>query len=124
MMEQCPNKTVVRTNRGLSIKGTRITLYQFMDYLTTGQSWKLVREDFPQLTEQQLNDAQHYIETHYAEVEAEYQLVLQQAQEIEAYWRAFNQDIRLRIAQEPPKPSQEKIWTKLQAQKTQLDLAL
>jgi len=30
--------TVVRTNRGLCIAGTRITLYQIMDYIRANES--------------------------------------------------------------------------------------
>ena len=37
MTEAYPSQTtVVRTSRGLSIAGTRITLYDVMDYLTAG----------------------------------------------------------------------------------------
>ena len=36
--------TVVRTERGLSVFGTRITLYQIMDYLKAEWHPKLIRQ--------------------------------------------------------------------------------
>jgi hypothetical protein len=47
--------TVVRTDRGLSIAGTRITLYHVMDYVTAGWPPHLIR-DWLNLTEQQIQD--------------------------------------------------------------------
>ena len=38
--------TVVRTSRGLSIAGTRITLYQIMDYLKANEPPEVIRDDF------------------------------------------------------------------------------
>jgi len=35
--------TVVRTERGLSIAGTRITLYDVMDYITAGWPPRLIQ---------------------------------------------------------------------------------
>jgi uncharacterized protein (DUF433 family) len=65
--------TVIRTERGLTIAGTRITLYDVLDYLHAGWPRKLIRDRLD-LTEQQVADALVYINTHKAEVEAEYQL--------------------------------------------------
>ena len=43
--------TVVRTDRGLSIAGTRITLYSIMDYVKADWPPKLIRDRF-NLTDQ------------------------------------------------------------------------
>ncbi|NJN93185.1 MAG: hypothetical protein HC875_03365 [Anaerolineales bacterium] len=64
-----------------------------------------------------------YIETHRAEVEAEYQLVLQQAEEIRQYWEKRNRKRLAEIAAISPNPGQEEIQTKLQSWKKKLKLA-
>ncbi len=56
-----PQPTVIRTSRGLSIAGTRITLYSIMDYLHAGWPPHLIRDEF-NLTDQQINDVMEYIE--------------------------------------------------------------
>jgi uncharacterized protein (DUF433 family) len=113
--------TVVRTSRGLSIAGTRITLYSIMDYIKADWPPKLIR-DWLNLTDQQIDDVMNYIEMHREEVEAEYQLVLQQAEENERYWREYNREHFAKIAKIPPKPGQEEIRTKLQARKAKWKL--
>ncbi len=35
--------TVVRTNRGVSVAGTRITLYQIMDYIKDNEPPEVIR---------------------------------------------------------------------------------
>ena len=62
--------TVVRTNRGLSIAGTRITLYQIMDYIKDNEPPDVIRDHF-RLTIKQTDDVMEYIRTHYDEVEEE-----------------------------------------------------
>ena len=113
--------TVVRTERGLSIAGTRITLYSIMDYVKANRPSKLIRDRF-ELTDQQISDVMEYITTHREDVEAEYQLVLQQAEEDRKYWEERNQKRFAEIAAMPPKPGQERIQAKLQAAKTKLGL--
>ncbi|MEH2383319.1 MAG: hypothetical protein V7K27_31270 [Nostoc sp.] len=41
---------IIRTERGLTIAGTRITLYQFMHYLNDAHSPQSFRNYFPQIT--------------------------------------------------------------------------
>ena len=71
---------VVRTGRGLTIAGTRITLYSIMDYIK--QEWppKLIRDLFD-LTDEQISGVLAYIEANRDEVESEYQIVLQRAEQ-------------------------------------------
>lgn len=114
-------KTVVRTDRGLSIAGTRITLYSIMDYIKADWPPHLIR-DWLDLTDEQIEDVMNYIDTHREEVEAEYQLVLQQAEENERYWRERNRELFAKIAAMPPKPGQEEIRAKLQAAKARLGM--
>ena len=111
--------SIIRTERGLTISGTRITLCDIMDYLNTGWAPKLIREWF-RLTDAQLDAATSYIDAHRDEVETEYQEVLKTAQEIRDYWEEKNRERFAQIAQLPPKPGQEAIRAKLQAHKAKL----
>jgi uncharacterized protein (DUF433 family) len=114
--------SIIRTERGLTIVGTRITLYDIMDYLNTGWAAKLV-QGWLRLTDAQMDVALSYIATHHEEVEAEYKGVLQTAQEIREYWEEKNRERFVRIAALPPKLGQEAIRAKLQAHKAKLGIA-
>lgn len=109
-----------RTERGLTIAGTRITLYDVMDYYMADYPAKLIREKL-YLTDAQVDAALSYIKAHQAEVEAEYQQVLQIAEDNRQYWEEHNQKHFVRLAATPPKLGQEAIRTKLQAWKDRLE---
>ena len=113
---------IVRTERGLTIAGTRITLYDIMDYLNAGWATKLV-QGWLRLTDVQMDAALSYNASHRQAVEAEYQEVLQTAQEIREYWEEKNRERFARIAALSPKPGQEAIRAKLQAHKAKLGIA-
>jgi len=108
--------TITRTERGLTISGTRITLYQIMDYLHANYPRHLIRHQF-YLTDEQFETALSYIDTHYPEVESEYQIVLKQAEELRDYWNQRNQEHIENISKLPPKPEYALAWQKLQARK-------
>jgi uncharacterized protein (DUF433 family) len=112
--------TVIRTSRGLSIAGTRITLYSIMDYVTAGWPAKLIRDRL-NLTDQQITDALAYIAEHRIEVEAEYQQVLRDAEENRRYWEERNRERFAKIAALPPKPEHAAIRAKLHARKAKVD---
>jgi uncharacterized protein (DUF433 family) len=107
---------IIRTERGLTIAGTRITLYDVMDYVTAQYPPKFIRGLFD-LTEEQINAALTYIETHRAEVEAEYQQVLEEAEELRKYYEEQNRELVARSAAKSPKPGTEAAWEKLRAAK-------
>jgi uncharacterized protein (DUF433 family) len=111
---------IIRTNRGLTISGTRITLYDVMDYFTAGYPAKLIREKLC-LTDAQIEAALSYIEAHQTEVEAEYQQVLQFAEDNRQYWEERNREHFARLAATPPKPGQEAFRAKLQAWKDRFE---
>ena len=117
-----PHPTVVRTERGLTIAGTRITLYDVMDYVTAGWPPELIRDRL-NLTDQQILEAMAYISAHQTEIEAEYQVVLQDAQENRQYWEAHNRERLAQIAALPPKPDQDALRAKLRAWKDRLEKA-
>ena len=112
---------IIRTERGLTIAGTRITLYDVMDYVTAEYPPKFIR-GMLNLTDEQVNAALSYIEANRAEVEAEYQIVLQEAEEIRQYWEERNRERLAQIKAFPPKPGQEAIRAKLQAWKEKLGM--
>jgi len=107
---------IIRTERGLTISGTRITLYDVMDYVTAQYPPKFIQGLFD-LTKEQINAALACIETHRAEVETEYQQVLQEAEELRQYYEEQNRERVARSAAKPPKPGTEAAWEKLRAAK-------
>jgi uncharacterized protein (DUF433 family) len=117
-MTSAPDQTprIIRTERGLTISGTRITLYDVMDYVTAHYPPKFIRGLF-NLTDEQLTVALAYIEANRTEVEAEYQTVLKETEELRQYYEERNRALIARLASQPPKPGMEAAWTKLQAQK-------
>ncbi len=117
-MTQAPdqNSTIIRTERGLTIAGTRITLYDVMDYVKAQYPPKFIRSLFD-LTQEQINAALTYIEAHRTEVEAEYQIILKQAAESRQYWEERNREHFARVAAMPPEPGREALRVKLREQK-------
>lgn len=111
---------IIRTERGLTIAGTRITLYDVMDYVTAQYPPKFIRGLF-ELTEEQINAALAYIESNRATVEVEYQMVLKEAEELRQYYEEKNRDLIARLAAQPPKPGQEAVRAKLQAAKAKFE---
>ncbi|MEC4881127.1 MAG: DUF433 domain-containing protein [Scytonema sp. PMC 1070.18] len=112
---------IIRTERGLTIAGTRITLYDVMDYVTAKYPPKFIRALFD-LADDQIDAALSYIEANRTEVEAEYKVVLKQAEEIQQYWEERNREHFARVAAIPPKPGREALWAKLQEQKARHEL--
>lgn len=111
--------TIIRTERGLTIGGTRITLYDVMDYLKSQYPPKLI-SDILSLSDEQITAAISYIDANRSEIEAEYQIVLKEAEEIRQYWENRNRERLAEIAKLPPPPGREEAWEKLQAQKAKL----
>ena len=107
---------IIRTERGLTISGTRITLYDVMDFLKVEYPPRLIRDKF-NLTDREINSALYYIETNRSEVETEYQEVLKTREEIRQYWEERNQQHFDRINKIPRKSEQEELWKKLESQK-------
>lgn len=83
------NRTVVRTARGLTVKGSRLTLYDVMGGMRGGESLKNIR-DIYELTDEEMLDILDYIHLHKEEVEKEYEEVLRSAEENRKYWEEKN----------------------------------
>jgi hypothetical protein len=92
-----------------------------MDYLKADWPPHLIQQ-WLDLTDKQIADVIDYINTHRDEVEAEYQQVLELAEESRQYWEEYNQERFAEIAASPPKPGQEEIRAKIQAKKAALGL--
>ena len=106
--------TILRTERGLSIGGTRTTVYNVLDYLSAGfPSW-LIQERL-NLTDAQMQAALAYLEAHRREVEMEYQQLVAQAEENRQYWEARNQERFAQIAAKPTNPELAALRSKLHA---------
>ncbi|MDM8552517.1 DUF433 domain-containing protein [Desulfobacterales bacterium HSG2] len=118
-MESHPN--VVRTERGLSIAGTRITLYDVMDYFKKDWPPDLIQY-WLNLTDEQIADAIDYIKKNLAKVESEYQEVLRYAEELRQYYEEYNRERFAEIAA-MPKLGHEELRARLKEWKTRLEQA-
>lgn len=110
--------TIVRTERGLTIAGTRITLYDVLGYLKQEWSPKLLG-DWLNLTEEQMSDVLNYIEAHREEIEAEYANVLENAEKNRAYWEKVKRE---KVKELKENPENQKLYEKLKARKKELGL--
>jgi uncharacterized protein (DUF433 family) len=117
-MNMKDQSTVVRTERGLTIAGTRITLYQIMDFLKANYSPEEIMTCF-RLTIRQVMEVIKYIETHRDEVEVEYQQVVELAEGHRRYWEERNQEHFEQIAKIPLKAEHADLRRKLHEWKTQ-----
>jgi uncharacterized protein (DUF433 family) len=109
------------TERGLGIAGTRITLYQFMDYIHAGHPSQVIRQDFPQITDEQFEAAMSYIEAHWAEVDAEYHIIVKDDEKTRQYWEERNRERFVQISPEQSKPEHLEIRAKLAAWKAEIE---
>ena len=107
---------IVRTERGLTISGSRTSIYDIIDFLKADYPPTLIRDTF-NLTDAQIRAALSYIEEHQIEIEAEYQEILQTRKDIYQYWEERNRDRFINITKTSRSLEQEALWTKLEAQK-------
>ena len=82
---------IIRTERGLTISGSRITLYDVMDYVKAQYPAKFIQGLF-ELTDEQINAALSYIELNRDTVEVEYAQVVRETEELKAYYANQNRD--------------------------------
>ena len=85
------NPTVQQTANGLTIKGTRLTLYSILDEMKEDNSLKNIR-DIYELTDQEMLDILDYIHLHRREVEEKYQEARRSAEENRKYWEERNRE--------------------------------
>ncbi|MDZ8055957.1 MAG: DUF433 domain-containing protein [Aulosira sp. ZfuVER01] len=109
---------IIRTERGLTIAGTRTNLYDVMDFLKAQYPAKLIRDKF-NLTDAQISAALSYIAENSTQVEIEYQEVLQTREEIRHYWEDRNREHFTHLETKPRKSGQQVLWAKLEQQKAE-----
>ncbi|HKS69571.1 MAG TPA: DUF433 domain-containing protein [Ktedonobacterales bacterium] len=107
-----------RSDKGLTISGTRVTLYALLDYLHAGRSHEQICE-WLGLTDAQLRVALDYIAMHREAVEAEYAEVLRQADERRRYWEGRLREHLARTPPAPPSPEKTALYAKLAEQRGQ-----
>jgi hypothetical protein len=110
---------VRRRDRGLCVKGSRMTLYFIMDFLKAGWPPHLLREQLL-LTEEEMQHVLDYLAAHREAFEAEYAEVVQHCAEREQYWRARQEALQKRLAERPGpplnlSPEQAAAWSRLAA---------
>jgi uncharacterized protein (DUF433 family) len=103
---------IIRTERGLTVAGTRITVYDIMDYLKQEYPRKYIR-DIYDFTDEQVDAILAYIEANREAVEEEYQEMLRMAEEIRQYWEEKNRDRLAKIAASLPTPGYEAVRVKI-----------
>ncbi len=117
-MNESTASVIRRPDKGLTISGSRVTLYALMDYLYAKWPYDEIRE-WLDLTDDQLRAALDYIDAHRDEVEGEYRAVLRKADERR---RAAEEHLREHLAQAPslsPSPEKAALYAKLAEQQGQ-----
>lgn len=85
------NRTVTQTERGVTVKGSRLTLYEIIGAMKKGESLKNIR-DIYELTDEEMLDILDYIHLHKEETEKEYQETLEAAERNRKYWEDRNRE--------------------------------
>ena len=111
---------IIRTERGLTISGTRITLYDMMDYVKSQYPAKFIQGLF-ELTDEQISATLSYIEENHDAVEAEYAQVVRETEELQVYYANQNRD-RLINTSAKVKTGNEAAWKKLEKMRSQREL--
>lgn len=121
MISQSNTKVaIIRTERGLTISGSRITLYGVMDYVKAQYPAKFIQGQF-ELTDEQINAALSYIEINRDAVEVEYAQVDRETEELQVYYADQNRD-RLTSTAAKVKTGNEAAWKKLENLRSQREL--
>ena|SRR3989442_8024395 len=110
---------VRRLDRGLCVKGTRITLYLIKDFLNDGWPPHLLRDQLL-LSEERVQNVLDYIAANRETFEEEYAEVVRQAKEDEQYWRARQAALEEQLEKRPGpppnlSPEQAAAWSRLAA---------
>lgn len=113
---------VERRDNNLYVKGTRITLYDLMDYLTSDH-WLLddIRDHFS-FSQVQWEGILAFIDENRVLVEREYAEVVRSAEKERRYWEDRNRERIAWIRSQPPPPGKEAIYEKLRQLKEELGM--
>ena len=105
-----------RPDKGLTISGTRVTLYALLDYLHAGWPHDEIC-DWLGLSSEQLQVALDYIAEHQDEVESEYHEVVREAGERHRYWEERLREHLAHRPPTPPTPEKAALYAKLAEQR-------
>lgn len=86
------NRTVLRVSRGLTVHGTRLTLYFIRDHMKAGNSLKNIRDIF-ELTDEEMLDILDYFHLNKEEFEKEYREVVKAGEDERRYWEDANRGL-------------------------------
>ncbi|MEK6751350.1 MAG: hypothetical protein AABZ00_03710 [Chloroflexota bacterium] len=86
------NRTVIRTQNGLTVNGTRLNLFHIMDEMQGKNSLKNVR-DIYELTDEEMLDILDYMHLNKEDFEKEYKQILRSAEENRKYWEKRNKEV-------------------------------
>ena len=115
-MSSDTTQIIRRPDKGLTISGTRVTLYALHDYLRAKRSDQEIRE-WLALTDEQMRVALDYIAAHKDEVEAEYAEVVRHSDERRSYWEQRLREHLARTSPAPPTPEKAALYAKLAEQR-------
>ena len=107
-----------RPDKGLTLSGTRVTLYALLDYLRAGWAPDDIRE-WLSLSDEQLRVALDYIAAHRDAVEAEYVEVLREAEDRRHYWEDRLREHLSHTPPSPPSPEKAALLARLAEQRRQ-----
>jgi hypothetical protein len=105
--------SVIRTERGLTVGGTRLTLYFLEDHFRAGWPKEMVQQWF-NLTDREIADVTGYLAAHRDEFDAEYREVLTKVDSNRKYWEERNRERFERIKNAPLTPEQAARRAKLE----------
>jgi uncharacterized protein (DUF433 family) len=100
--EQTMSAKIIDRGRGPEIEGTRITVYDVMDYLQEGWRYDQIAGLF-RLPPDDIQAAIQYIKSHHAEVMADYQQILARHSQVQ-----YSPEVQAKLAR-----SREKLQAKL-----------
>ena len=112
---------VNRTERGLVVRGTRLTLYDIWERRLNGRSDATIAEWY-RLTPEQVADAFEFIQENQEVFAAEYAKVLRDAEALRLYYEERNRPMLEKIAAMPPPPGKEAQFAMLQERKRRLGM--
>ena len=119
-MSTTTSSVIRRPDKGLTISGTRVTLYELLDYLHWGWPHDEIRE-WLSLSEDQLRAALDYIAAHSDEVEAEYREVVRKAEERRRYYEQLEREHLARTPPSPTTPERAALRARIAAERARLD---
>jgi uncharacterized protein (DUF433 family) len=110
--------TIIRTERGLTIKGTRVTLYDILAHLEQNWSEEKVREWFG-LKKEEMEDVLLFIADNREELEAEFAQILTNAENNRAFWEAIKKQKAGKLVEKSEKKA---LYEKLKARQIELGI--